>query len=266
MHAFIEAMLSFKNVKIIFYLRVKRKMCCGCLQHCLLDTTISYLFDNVYRVIGTKNLLILSHPTYLEDVLSLFTTSVQLDTRTIISQGNSSDLVTLTKIYGYPSLVHSNYPEINADIISELTDHDDPYVREYAYWSLYHGGSSEKYLLSSPDDDIGTRKWQIAIQFESEDFDFITSILRPLSRNPDYIDKEVKEGILKGLGKIQYSEQFVPYIYGWYALENIELICLLIVDYMLINCTKNRSDGTFFEALNDALTEDNSLSSYIKKR
>lgn len=205
-------------------------------------------------------------PNYLEDVLSLFTRSVQLDTRTIISQGNSSDLAALTKIYGYPSLTLSNYPEINADMISKLTDHDDSYVREYAYWSLYHGGSSEKYLLSSPDNDVGTRKWQIAIQFESGDFDFITSILEPLSRNPDCMDKEVKEGILKGLGKIPYSERFVPYIYGWYAFENIELICLLIVDYMLINCTKNRSDGTFFDALNDALTEDNTLSSYIKRK
>lgn len=203
-------------------------------------------------------------PNYLEDVLSLFSASVQLDTRMIISQSNSSDLATLAKIYGYPSLVHPNYSEINADVISKLTGHDDPYVREYAYWSLYHGGSSEKYLLSSPDDDMGTRKWQIAIQFESGDFDFITSILKPLSRNPDYIDQEVKEGILKGLGKIQYSEQFAPYISGWYALENTEFICLLIVDYMLINCLKNRSDGTFLEVLNDALTEDSLLSSHIR--
>lgn len=205
-------------------------------------------------------------PNYLEDALYLFGNATRIDINPMFAQNYAADLAVLAKIYGYAALSKSDDSNINADVISDMINHSDPYVREYAFWALYRGGSENRYLNSGSDSDLGARKWQIAIQIESGDIDFITATLKPLSSNPNSIDKEIKEGIIKGLEKSEYQSAYVPYVYRWFTLEDIELVVCLLIDYMLINCSVNRENGTYFEAIRETLSAEDSYAEYVERK
>lgn len=65
-------------------------------------------------------------------------------------------------------------------------------MREYAYWSQVLGGANGNFLDSSNDSDVGARKWQIALQIQSGDEDFIVSALKPLALCPQKFIKTLK--------------------------------------------------------------------------
>ena len=174
-------------------------------------TALSVKYDTVERLkrcTGRRHdeFLVTISSNYLTDALYLFGGIVNLNPGTILMGNNSSDLAALTKIYAYRSLTNNKYPTLNQEHISDMIDHEDPYVREYAYWALLRGGTNETYLDEPDDLEVSVRKHQIALQIKNGDLDFIFSALKPLSRCPQTVHHEIKIGILTGLRYLSYIE------------------------------------------------------------
>lgn len=199
---------------------------------------------------------------YLTDALYYFGRSVAMNPDTILRNNNSSDLAALTKIYAYKPLTIDKYDNVTQDHITELMHHDDPYVREYAYWALLRRPSSLNVLDDIPDPVLTVRKHQIANQIQLGDREFIISALKPLSKCPDKIEYEIKIGILTGLKTVEYDIKYVPYICNWSTLESNYSVLVQIIDYMFVHVEENKEDGTYFDVLKDFL-KDSDLSKFV---
>lgn len=223
-------------------------------------TALSVTYDDnikLRRCVGKRHdeFMETISPNYLTDALVLFGGVIRINPRTILLTNNSTDLAALTKIYAYRGLVSDKYPNVTESIIRELELHDDPYVREYTYWSQVLRGSTENFLCVPDDLDIGVRKWQIALQIRSGDEDFIVSALKPLALCPQTLHLDIKVGILRGLSEVSYNSKFVPYINSWFEREPDYTVVFLLIDYIMINCYANRNDGTYFDVIKDSLND-----------
>ena len=192
---------------------------------------------------------------YLTDALVLFGGVVKINPKTVLQTNNSADLAALTKIYAYNGLVQNKYPNVTETIIREMEKNDDPYVREYAYWSHVLRNTKGNFFNVSDDVNEGVRKWQITIQIKNGDEDFVVSALKPLASCPQAISFEIKSGILRGLNEISYNKKYVAYINSWYECETDEAVVFLLIDYMIANCYFNSDDGTYFYAIKDSLND-----------
>lgn len=202
---------------------------------------------------------------YLIDALILFGGVVEINPHTILLTSNSADLAALTKIYAYKELVRNKYSDVTVSIIQELQKSDDPYVREYAYWSQALRGTKGNFLEIPDDINIGVRKWQIALQIQNGDEDFVVSSLKPLGLCPEKISSDIKSGILRGLNKIAYSEKYVPYVNSWFERETDDSVVFLLIDFIIANCYMNKKDGTYFDVIRDSL-DDHLLVIHIVKK
>lgn len=202
---------------------------------------------------------------YLRDALVLFGRVDNMNPSTVLETNNSADLLALTKIYAYNTLVPNKYPMITQEVIRELVESSDPGVREYAYWAQVVGMSDGRADFSSDDSVEEVRKWQIAMQIQDNGEDFVVSALRPLSLCPEKVSLQIKAGVLRGLKTIPYSEAYARLLFDWYDEEENDFIEILLLDYMLANCYNNRDEGTFYDALRDAL-KDEKHRQYIQKR
>lgn len=202
---------------------------------------------------------------YLIDALVLFGGVVKINPETILLTNNSADLAALTKIYAYRGLVEDKYSNVTESIIREMEKNDDPYVREYAYWSQILGGTKGNFLDTPDDLDDGVRKWQIALQIQNGDEDFIVSALKPLALCPQKISLDIKNGMLRGLNKVSYSSKYVPYINGWFEREMDNSVVFLLIDYLIANCYMNREDGTYFDAVKDSLSDQSLVKHVVSK-
>ena len=221
-------------------------------------TALSVTYDDIVKLrqcVGQRHEEFIEtiSPSYLTDALVLFGGVVKINPKTILSTNNSADLAALTKIYAYRDLVRDKYPTVTESIIKELEKHDDPYVREYAYWSQVLGGVERNYLNSPNDPNVEVRKWQIGLQIKNKDEDFVVSALKPLALCPQQIPFEIKSGILRGLNEIPYNIKYVQYINSWFERETDDSIVLLLIDYIIANCYINQEDGTYFDVLKDSL-------------
>lgn len=221
-------------------------------------SALSVTYDNatsLQQCVGARHEEFLStiSENYLSDALCLFGGVVDINPQTILLTNNSADLAALAKIYGYPDIAREKYPTITESIMQEIKNHPDNYVREYAYWSLFLGGSSESHLLEPEDQTFAVRKFQIALQIQNGDRDFVISTLKPLKNRPSIIPRDIKNGILLGLKKGKYVSAYAPYIGGWFTAEEDHSICCLLLEYMIKHCYSNRDDGTYFDVLKDSL-------------
>lgn len=233
-------------------------------------TALSVVYDDIVQLkqcVGRRHeeFVEMISENYLTDALVLFGGVVNINPNTILLTNNSSDLAALTKIYAYRGLVLDKYSNVTGNIIREMEKNDDPYVREYAYWSQVLGGANGNFLDSSNDSDVGARKWQIALQIQSGDEDFIVSALKPLALCPQKIHQDIKNGMLRGLNKVSYSIKYVPYINSWFEREMDDSIVILLIDYIIANCYVNREDGTYFDALKDSLNDQSLVTHIISK-
>lgn len=223
-------------------------------------TALSVYYDDIFKLrqcVGQRHeeFIEIISKNYLTDALVLFGGVVKINPKTILLTNNSADLAALTKIYAYRKLVDGKYSDVTESIIREMEKNDDPYVREYAYWSQVLGGTEGNFLDVPDDLDDGVRKWQIALQIQNGDEDFIVSALKPLALCPNKISFEVKSGILRGLNKISYSVKYVPYINGWFEREIDDSVVILLIDYIIKNCYENHEEGTYFDAVKDSLSD-----------
>lgn len=223
-------------------------------------TALSVYYDDIFKLkqcVGHRHdeFVETISKNYLTDALVLFGGVVRINPKTILLTNNSADLAALTKIYAYSKLVDGKYSDVTESIIREMEKNDDPYVREYAYWSQVLGGTEGDFLDAPDDIDEGVRKWQIALQIQNGDEDFIVSTLKPLALCPDKISFEIKSGVLRGLNKISYNVKYVPYINGWFEREIDESIVVLLIDYIIENCYKNYEEGTYFDVVKDSLSD-----------
>ncbi len=85
--------------------------------------------------------------------ISLFSEVVKINPHTILLTNNNTDLAALTKIY--------------------------------EYWVQFLRGVKNNIQNVSADKDAGVRKFQIAIQIQNGDEDFIVSSLKPLGLCPE---------------------------------------------------------------------------------
>ena len=208
-------------------------------------TALSVTYDDIFKLkhcVGQRHdeFVETISENYLTDALVLFGGVVKINPQTILTTNNSADLAALTKIYAYRGLVLDKYTNVTESIIRELETNDDPYVREYAYWSQVLGGTKRK-LLDMPEDlDVDVRKWQIAFQLQNEDEDFVVSALKPLSLCPQKIPLEIKNGVMRGLSNIPYRKKYTPYINSWFEREPCESIVFLLLDYIIsnVNCKR----------------------------
>lgn len=233
-------------------------------------TALSVTFDTkdkLRQCVGNRDgeFEALISPNYLTDALILFGRVIDINPHSILLTNNSADLAALTKIYAYNSLVKDKYPNVTIDIIREMELNESAYVREYAYWAQVLGGKKGDYLNAKDDIDVGVQKWQIALQIESGDSDFVASALKPLAQCPEKIAYDLKTGILRGLNKVAYNIKYVSSINAWFERELENSILFLLLDYIIINCFDNKDDGTYYDVLKDSL-EDINLSAYIIKR
>lgn len=204
---------------------------------------------------------------YLKDALILFGGVVDINPKTILLTNNGSDLEALTKIYAYDGLVHGLYPEVTESVIREIETHDNPRVREYAFWAQVLRGTKRKEGDIKEDTDPGVRKWQVAQQIESGTEDFIISVLKPLSWCPEKVSLDVKSGVLRGLNKIPYSEKYVSFLCRWFSYEITETVLIQLLNYFIKNAASNRKEGSFFDILESMLNyEPFSLYLYDKIR
>ncbi len=230
-------------------------------------TALSIVYEDVKNLrecAGSRHEEFLStiSDNYLSDALYLFGVVVDINPKTILLTQNSADLVALTKIYGYPDLIRGKYPTITESIMHEIKNHPDAYVREYAYWALFLGGSTESHLMESDDKTADVRKFQIALQIQNGDKDFVISALNPLRKRPGIVHGEIKRGILRGLSKIAFIPDIAQYIGGWFSDEDDYSISCSLLEYMITHCCANRDDGTFFDVIQDSLN-DETLKDYI---
>lgn len=230
-------------------------------------TALSVVYDDMFKLkqcVGQRHdeFVEIISENYLADALVLFGGVVKINPNTILLTNNSSDLAALTKIYAYDGLVHDKYPSVTESVIHEMVTNDDPYVREYAYWSQALRGTKGNFLDEPDDSDAGVRKWQIALQIQNGDEDFITSALKPLASCPQSISYDIKSGVLRGLNEVSYNIKYVPYINSWFTRETDQSIVVLLIDYIIANCYMNQDDGTYFDAVKDSLT-DKSLAMHI---
>lgn len=233
-------------------------------------TALSVKYDNIVELkqcVGQRHdeFAETISENYLIDALILFGGVVEINPHTILSTSNSADLAALTKIYAYNELVRDKYPDVTVSIIQELEKSDDPYVREYAYWSQALRGTKGDFLTIPDDADIGVRKWQIAIQIQNGDEDFVVSSLKPLGLCPEKIPQDIKIGIIRGLNMIAYSEKYVPCINSWFERETNDSVVILLIDLIVANCYMNKNDGTYFDVVKDSL-EDRMLAIHIVKK
>lgn len=223
-------------------------------------TALSVFYDDIDKLkqcVGRRHdeFIETISENYLTDALVLFGGVVKINPETILLTNNSADLAALTKIYAYRGLVYNNYPNVTEKIIREMEKHADPYVREYAYWSQILGGSTGNFLNASADSVDNVRKFQIALQIQNGDEDFVVSALKPPSVCPQKISQEIKSGMLRGLNKIDYNSKYVPYINSWFERETDDSIVFMLIDYIIANCHMNQNDGTYFDAVNDSLND-----------
>lgn len=199
---------------------------------------------------------------YARDALVLFGGVVSINPKTILLTNNSADLEALTQIYAYDGLVHGLYPDVTDSVICEIETHDDSRVREYAYWAQVLRKTKRELGDAKEDPNPDVRKWQIALQIENGDQDFVISTLKPLAMCSNKISLDVKNGVIRGLNNISYNIDYVPLISRWFAFETEETIVFQLLNYFIMNCSLNREDGTFFYAIKDSLNNNN-LSKYI---
>lgn len=223
-------------------------------------TALSKTYDNVIdlkKCVGRRHEEFIEtiSEEYLTDALVLFGGVVKINPRTVLLTNNSADLAALTKIYAYNDLVRDKYPSVTDSIIREMEKNDDPYVREYVYWSHVLRGTKGNFYNVPDDVNDGVRKWQIAIQIKNGDEDFVVSALKPLASCPETVSFEVKSGILRGLNEISYNDKYVSYINSWYESEVEEAVVFLLIDYIIANCYHNYNDGTYFYAIKDSLND-----------
>lgn len=223
-------------------------------------TALSVVYDDVAKLrqcVGRRHeeFVEMISENYLTDSLYLFGGVMDINAKTILLTNNSADLAALTKIYAYRNLTIDKYPDITEEIIREMEKNNDPYVREYAYWAQMLGGAKGNFFNVPDDPDIGARKWQIAIQIQSGDEDFITSALKPVALCPEKIPLDIKNGILRGLNKVVYSSRYVLYINSWVEREPEDVVVYQLIDYIIENCYKNREDGTYFDVIKDFLND-----------
>lgn len=233
-------------------------------------TALSVVYDDIFKLkqcVGQRHdeFVETISENYLTDALFLFGGMVKINPNTILLTNNSTDLAALTKIYAYNNLVPDKYSDITGSIIRELEKNDDPYVREYAYWSQALRGGTGSFLNTSDDPDIGVRKWQIALQIEEEDEDFIVSALKPLALCPDKIPFEIKSGIMRGLSKVPYNDKYVSCINAWFERETDDSVVFMLIDYIILNCYLNQKDGTYFDAVKDSLHDSQLVLHIISK-
>lgn len=202
---------------------------------------------------------------YLTDALVLFGGVVDINPKTILLTNNITDLEALTKIYAYDGLMHGLYPEVTESVMWEIETHEEPRVREYAYWAQVLRGTKRAIETTKEDSDPGVRKWQIAQQIVNGNEDFVISVLKPLAMCPDKISLDVKGGVLRGLNDITYNIKYVQFLCRWFASEEIETIVIQLLNYFIANSVLNYEDGTFFEAIKDSLRDEN-LSDYIYRK
>jgi len=223
-------------------------------------TALSVVYDDIIKLkqcVGRRHdeFIETISENYLTDALVLFGGMVKINPKTILLTNNSTDLAALTKIYAYRGLVYDKYTNVTQSIIREMEKNDDPYVREYAYWSQVLGRAKGNFLDVSDDTDIGVRKWQIALQIQNSDEDFVVSALKPLALCPEKIPRDIKNGIMRGLNEVAYNNKYVLYINSWFERENDDSIVILLIDYIIANCYINRQDGTYFDVVKDSLND-----------
>lgn len=233
-------------------------------------TALSVRYDNVFKLkqcVGKRHEEFIEtiSKNYLTDALVLFGGVVQINPHTILSTNNSADLAALTKIYAYQGLVRDKYPMVTENIIREMGKHDDPYVREYAYWSQLLGGSRGIFLNEPDDSDVGVRKFQIALQIQNGNIDFVVSALKPLASCPQKIPLDIKSGVLRGLNKTSYKIDYVSYINSWFGRETDDSIVFKLIDYIIENCYKNKNDGTYFYIIKDSLNDEVLINHIVSK-
>ena len=199
---------------------------------------------------------------YLLDALVLFGNVTELNINIILDKNNTADLATLTKIYGYPSLVDDRFPEVTQDVIRTLERHNDPYLREYSFWAQALTASKGNYsaLPDDPNDDV--QKHLATLQLQNSDEDFICAVLKTTAIRPEKVSIPIKTGIMRGLSAVSYNSKYVPFVTSWFARETTEAIVIMLLDYIISNCKFDRDDGTYFDAIKDSL-EDSILSPYI---
>ncbi len=230
-------------------------------------TALSVTYDDIFKLrqcVGRRHdeFIETISVNYLTDALVLFGGVIKINPKTILLTNNSADLAALTKIYAYSELVRNKYSDVTESIIREMEKNDDPYVREYAYWSQVLGGTQGIFLDAPDDPDDGVRKFQIALQIQNGDEDFVVSALKPVAMCPQKISLDIKSGILRGLNKISYSSKYVPYINRWFERESDNTVVFLLIDYIIANCFFNCEDGTYFDVIKDSLC-DQALDLYI---
>lgn len=224
-------------------------------------TALSVVYDDAFKLkkcVGRRHDEFVEQisENYLNDALILFGGTVRIDPGAILAKNNSADLAALAKIYAYRGLVYDKYPDVTQSIIRELEQNEDPYVREYAYWAQALGLAKGDYFNSLDDSDAGVRKWQIALQIQNGDEDFVVSALKVPAMYPEKISLDVKIGIIRGLNSIEYNKKYVPFIFSWFGREIEYTIVFQLIDYMIANCFANRDDGTFYDAIKDSLSDD----------
>ena len=187
-------------------------------------TALSVVYDDAFKLkkcVGRRQDEYVEQisENYLNDALILFGGTVRIDPGAILAKNNSADLAALAKIYAYRGLVYDKYPDVTQSIIRELEQNEDPYVREYAYWAQALGLAKGDYFNSLDDSDAGVRKWQIALQIQNGDEDFVVSALKVPAMYPEKISLDVKIGIIRGLNSIEYNKKYVPFIFSWFGRE-----------------------------------------------
>ncbi|CAK7039319.1 MAG: hypothetical protein EUB_02694 [Eubacterium sp.] len=174
-----------------------------------------------------------------------------------------SEIMIIEKMYGYPYLSHKkNYDNwLNEEKIISLQEHDDPLVREYAFWALFKNGKALTNFKSIKDDlndNLDILKWKYAVFIAESEKDFVTEVLNSM-RYPEKMEHQIKEGIINGLYKLDYDINYVDGIARWYSLESDKLIQQLLLNYIVKFCSENKKDGTFFELLKSEFTENSSI-------
>ena len=199
---------------------------------------------------------------YLSDALLLFGEMININPKILLLNNNPLDLIALTTVYGYKNLVNDKYDNINETVMKEIQKNPIPHIREYGYWATVLRNDPISLHDVKNDTDMGVLKWQLVGKIKCNEPNYIVSILKKIAVHPHEIHFEVKSGIIRGIQEVPYNEKYVPYVCRWFSYENNNSIVFRIIDYMLSNCYNNKTDGTYFDAIKDSLS-DKQLSVYI---
>lgn len=168
----------------------------------------------------------------------------------------------LTKIYAnkinfYSDKYKKYHADVTEDIIEALFYNDNETVRKYSVWAFAQKGSSGFEVLHDRADlsrfDKGQIKWYFNSLFADKEFiqkesDYAKDILEKQIFD---FPKNVREGIINGLGRSGYVGEVASSVYNWFESdkEKDDTIRMLLAEYIIKYHNENEEYKEILDSL-----------------